>query len=422
VTLSPDGLLTPPPPPARSRALSSSPDALPDVVQSEGPIVVNVGPHHPSTHGVLRLLVQLDGERVLSCDPDIGYLHTGIEKTFESKMYVKGTTLAPRMSYLSPIHNNVCYVLAVEELLGVEVPEKATVARVLLLELDRLASHLVFLGIFGLDLGANSMMLYTFREREKILDFMELVGGARMFPTYVRPGGLAFDLPQGYREAAEDILSSLEPSLDQYETLLTNNPLWRRRTIGVASISASDALALGVTGTILRATGVALDMRRAKPYCGYETYDFEVPVLTEGDAYARYLLRIAEMRQSLRIVRQALDRMPDDGPFMTSDRKVAPPPKHELAASMEAVIHHFKLWTEGFTPPPGEAYATVEAPRGELGMYVVSDGSARPWRVHMRSPSFVNLQALEGMVRGGLVADLVTAVASLDPVLGEVDR
>lgn len=422
MTLSPDGLLTPPPPPARSRALSSSPDALPDVVQSEGPIVVNVGPHHPSTHGVLRLLVQLDGERVLSCDPDIGYLHTGIEKTFESKMYVKGTTLAPRMSYLSPIHNNVCYVLAVEELLGVEVPEKATVARVLLLELDRLASHLVFLGIFGLDLGANSMMLYTFREREKILDFMELVGGARMFPTYVRPGGLAFDLPQGYREAAEDILSSLEPSLDQYETLLTNNPLWRRRTIGVASISASDALALGVTGTILRATGVALDMRRAKPYCGYETYDFEVPVLTEGDAYARYLLRIAEMRQSLRIVRQALDRMPDDGPFMTSDRKVAPPPKHELAASMEAVIHHFKLWTEGFTPPPGEAYATVEAPRGELGMYVVSDGSARPWRVHMRSPSFVNLQALEGMVRGGLVADLVTAVASLDPVLGEVDR
>ena len=406
-------LLTPPPPPEHEVAPARPLD--------EGTIVLNVGPHHPSTHGVLRLLVELDGERIVSCTPDIGYLHTGIEKTFEEKTYVKGTTLAPRMSYLSPIHNNVCYVLAVEKLLGVDVPERATVARVLLLELDRLASHLVFLGIHGLDLGASSLMLYTFREREKILDLMELVAGARMFPSYIRPGGLAYDLPTGFDAAVRDILATIEPSLDQYEDLLTHNPLWKERTVGVGTISPDEALSWGVTGTILRASGVALDLRKAKPYCGYETYDFEVPVMSEGDAYARYLVRVGEMRESVKLVRQAIDRLPG-GPHITGDRKVAPPPKHELATSMESVIHHFKLWTEGFSPPPGEAYATVEAPRGELGMYVVSDGTARPWRVHMRSPSFANLQSLEGMVKGGLIADLVTAVASLDPVLGEVDR
>lgn len=409
----PTDLLTPPPPPRRDVAEARPLD--------EGTIVVNVGPHHPSTHGVLRLIVELDGERVVSCTPDIGYLHTGIEKTFEEKSYVKGTTLAPRMSYLSPIHNNACYVLAVERLLGVDVPDRATVTRVLLLELDRLASHLVFLGIHGLDLGASSIMIYAFREREKILDLMEMVAGARMFPSYIRPGGLAYDLPQGFEAAVEGILETIEPSIDQYEDLLTENPLWKERTVGVAVISAGEAIQKGVTGTILRATGIALDLRKARPYCGYETYDFEVPLRTEGDAYARYCVRIAEMRESVKIVRQALDRLPD-GPYITANRKVAPPPKHELADSMEAVIHHFKLWTEGLRPSVGEVYAAVEAPRGELGMYVVSDGSARPWRVHMRSPSFVNLQALEGMVKGGLVADLVTAVASLDPVLGEVDR
>lgn len=408
-------ILAPPPAPARAIA-----EPRPPSVET---MVVNVGPHHPSTHGVLRVLVELDGERLVSARPDIGYLHTGIEKTFESKMYVKGTTLAPRMGYLSPINNNLAYVLAVEALLGVEVPERARVVRVVLAEMDRLASHLVFLGIHGLDLGASSMMLYTFREREAILDLMEMTGGARMFPSYIRPGGLAYELPPGFEAAAGDILDRMPGAIDQYETLLTGNPFWRERTRGVAAISADDALAWGVTGTILRATGVAYDVRRAEPYCDYDTYDFDVPTHTDGDAYARYLVRIAEMRESVKIARQALERLPGArGGHMTADRKVAPPPKHELATSMESVIHHFKLWTEGFVVPPGEAYVAVEAPRGELGFYVVADGTAKPWRVHMRSPSFVNLQALETMVKGSLVADLVTAVASLDPVLGEVDR
>jgi len=405
------------PPPAPERTV-----VAPQPMVNE-PMVVNIGPHHPSTHGVLRVLVQLDGERVLSAKPDIGYLHTGIEKTFESKMYVKGTTLAPRMSYLSPINNNLAYVLTVEKLLGVEVPERARVVRVILAELDRLASHLVFLGIYSLDLGASTMMLYTFREREAILDLMEMTGGARMFPSYIRPGGLAYDLPPGFEAAVADILDRMPGAIDQYETLLTGNPFWRERTRGVAAISAEDALAWGATGTILRATGVAYDVRKAEPYADYETYDFDVPTHTDGDAYARYLVRIGEMRQSVGIAHQALDRLPGaSGGHITADRKVAPPPKHELATSMESVIHHFKLWTEGFVVPAGEAYVAVEAPRGELGFYIVADGTAKPWRVHMRSPSFVNLQALETMIRGALVADLVTAVASLDPVLGEVDR
>lgn len=403
-----------PPPPALK------PVAEPEVVV-DAPMVLNIGPHHPSTHGVLRVVVELDGETVVSATPDVGYLHTGIEKTFEDKMYLKGTTLAPRMGYLSPIHNVLGYTLAVEKLLGVEVPERATVARVLLAELDRMASHLVCLGIHGLDLGASSIMLYCFREREAILDLMEMVGGARMFPICIRPGGLSQDLPVGFESAVADILERMPGAIDEYETLLTGNIFWRERTVGVAAISADEAVALGVTGPILRATGVALDLRKQEPYCGYETYDFDVPVETAGDAYARYKVRVAEMREAVKIARQALDRLPA-GPWITADRKVAPPPKSELAYSMEAVIHHFKLWTEGYQPPAGEAYVAVEAPRGEMGMYVVSDGSAKPWRVHMRSPSFTNLQALETMVKGRLVADLVTAVASLDPVLGEVDR
>lgn len=405
--------LQPPPPPERA-----VPEAAPE---TDEPMVLNIGPHHPSTHGVLRLVTRLDGERVLSVTPDIGYLHTGIEKTFEHKTYLKGTTLAPRMSYLSPIHNNLAYVLATERLLDVRVPERATVVRVLLAELDRIASHLVFLGIHALDLGASSPMLYTFREREAILDLMEMTGGSRMFPTFIRPGGLARDLPPGFEDAAGEILDRMPGAIDEYEALLTANPLWQRRTRGVAAIGAQEALAMGVTGPTLRAAGVAFDLRKAVPYCGYETYDFQVPLGRNGDAYDRYTVRVGEMRQAVSIGRQALERLAP-GPFITDDRKVAPPPKHELATSMEAVIHHFKLWTEGFRPPPGEAYVGVEAPRGELGMYVVSDGSGKPWRVHMRSPSFVNLQALDGMVRGALVADLVTAVASLDPVLGEVDR
>ncbi len=403
------------PPPAPTRVVAAAEPVV------DEPMVLNIGPHHPSTHGVLRVIAEVDGETVLSLTPDIGYLHTGIEKTFENKTYVKGCTLAPRMGYLSPLHNELAYVLAVERLLGVDVPDRATVARVILCELDRVASHLVCLGIHALDLGASSMMLYAFRERELILDLVEMTGGQRMFPSYFRPGGLACDLPDGFEAAVAEILRRLPPAIDEYETLLTGNAFWRERTVGVARITADQAIAWGVTGPILRATGVAYDLRKAVPYCGYETYDFAVPTATAGDAYARYLVRIGEMREAVKIASQALDRLPG-GPWITADRKVAPPPKHELYDSMEAVIHHFKLWTEGFKPPPGEVYAGVEAPRGEMGMYVVSDGSGKPWRVHMRSPSFTNLQALETMVRGGLIADLVTAVASLDPVLGEVDR
>ncbi len=406
-------LLETPPPPLRPLA--------PATPVHDEPMVLNVGPHHPSTHGVLRVVVQLDGERVLSLTPDIGYLHTGIEKTFENKSYVKGITLAPRMGYLSPINNQLAYVLAVEKLLNVEVPPRATVARVILTELDRIASHLVFLGIHALDLGASSVMLYAFQEREIILDLMEMTGGQRMFPPFIRPGGLAMDLPEGFEAAVRNILGRMPAAADTYERLLTDNVFWRGRTEGVAALTKQQALDWGVTGALLRATGVAYDLRRAVPYLGFEDYDFEVPVFTAGDAYARYLIRIAEIRESVKILRQALDRLPG-GAFITADRKVAPPPKAELANSMEAVIHHFKLWTEGFRPPAGEAYVGVEAPRGEMGFYVVSDGSGKPWRVHMRSPSFTNLQALETMVKGGLMADLVTAVASLDPVLGEVDR
>ena len=406
-------LLDTPPPPVRALA--------PATPVHDEPMVLNVGPHHPSTHGVLRVVVQLDGERVLSLTPDVGYLHTGIEKTFENKTYVKGVTLAPRMGYLSPLNNQLAYVLAVEKLLNVEVPPRATVARVILTELDRIASHLVFLGIHALDLGASSVMLYAFQEREIILDLMEMTGGQRMFPPYIRPGGLAMDLPEGFGAAVRNILNRMPVAADTYERLLTDNVFWKGRTEGVAVLTKQQALDWGVTGALLRATGVAYDLRRAVPYLGYERYDFEVPVFTSGDAYARYLIRIAEIRESVKIIRQALEQLPR-GAFTTADRKVSPPPKAELAHSMEAVIHHFKLWTEGFRPPAGEVYVAVEAPRGEMGFYIVSDGSGKPWRVHMRSPSFTNLQALETMVKGGLLADLVTAVASLDPVLGEVDR
>jgi NADH-quinone oxidoreductase subunit D len=325
------------------------------------------------------------------------------------------------MGYLSPIHNELAYVLAVERLLEVEVPERARLTRVLLAELDRIASHLVFLGIHALDLGATSPMLYCFRERDAILDLFEMTGGQRMFPSYLRPGGLAYELPAGFADAVRALLDRMPGMIDEYEGLLTANPIWMERTIGVAAISAEEALAFGVTGPTLRATGVAWDLRRQIPYLGYEEFDFDVPLGTRGDAYDRYRVRVAEMREAVKIARQALDRLPE-GPHMTADRKIAPPPKAELATSMEAVIHHFKLWTAGFEPAPGEAYVGVEAPRGEIGMYVVSNGTGIPHRVHMRSPSFTNLQALETMVRGELLADLVTAVASLDPVLGEVDR
>jgi NADH-quinone oxidoreductase subunit D len=387
-------------------------------------MVLNMGPHHPSTHGVLRLVVELDGETVVDVAPDIGLLHTGIEKTMESKTYQKAVVLTDRTDYLAPLSNNLSYVLAVEKLLGCEVPERATVARVLLVELQRIASHLVWLGTHALDLAAMSVFLYGFREREQILDIFELVSGARMMTSYFRVGGLAYDLPAGFDAAVEAFLQIMPGRIDEYEALLTDNPLWIERTQGIGAIDSEAAIALGLTGPGLRATGVAWDLRKTMPYCGYETYSFAIPTATHGDIYDRYLVRMAEMRESVSICRQALQRLRDmgPGPYMTSDRKIAPPPKSEITQSMEALIHHFKLWTEGFKPPRGDALAAVESPRGELATYIVSDGSAKPYRVHFRAPSFVNLQSLPHMARGHLVADLVALIASLDPVLGEVDR
>jgi NADH-quinone oxidoreductase subunit D len=387
-------------------------------------MVLNMGPHHPSTHGVLRLVVELDGETVVDVAPDIGFLHTGIEKTMESKTYQKAVVLTDRTDYLAPLSNNLSYVLAVEKLLGCEVPERATVARVLLVELQRIASHLVWLGTHALDLAAMSVFLYGFREREQILDIFELVSGARMMTSYFRVGGLAYDLPAGFDAAVEAFLQIMPGRIDEYEALLTDNPLWIERTQGIGAIDSEAAIALGLTGPGLRATGVAWDLRKTMPYCGYETYSFAIPTATHGDIYDRYLVRMAEMRESVSICRQALQRLRDmgPGPYMTSDRKIAPPPKSEITQSMEALIHHFKLWTEGFKPPRGDALAAVESPRGELATYIVSDGSAKPYRVHFRAPSFVNLQSLPHMARGHLVADLVALIASLDPVLGEVDR
>jgi NADH-quinone oxidoreductase subunit D len=387
-------------------------------------MVLNMGPHHPSTHGVLRLVVELDGETVVDVAPDVGFLHTGIEKNMEAKTYQKALVMTDRMDYLAPLSNNLCYVLAVEKLLDCEIPERAQVARVLLTELTRLGSHLVWLGTHALDLAAMSVFLYTFREREQILDIFEMVSGARMMTSYFRVGGLAYDLTEDFLPAVNEVLETFPARIDEYEDLLTNNPIWWERTIDVGKISTQDAIAYGLTGPVLRATGLAYDLRKMTPYSGYETYDFEIPVAQNGDIYDRYMVRIAEMRQSLRIVAQAAQRLTDmgPGPYQTSDRKVAPPPKSEITYSMESLIHHFKLWTEGFKVPRGDAYVGIESPRGIHGAYVVSDGGPKPYRVHFRPPSFINLQSLPHMARGFLVADLVALIASLDPVMGEVDR
>ena len=382
---------------------------------------VNLGPQHPSTHGVLRLELVLDGEVVVSCRPVIGYLHTGIEKTFESKTYVQGVVLTDRMDYLNSLGNNLAYSLSVEKLVGCEIPERATVLRVLLAELTRISSHLMFIGSMALDLGATSPFLYAFRERERILDFFETATGARMMTSFIRPGGLASDVPADALAEMATFMQEMPGYIASYEELLTGNPIFRERTERIGILSAQDALDLGATGPVLRAAGVALDMRKANPYCGYETYDFGIPTGTVGDCYDRYLVRVAEMRESVNICRQALQRLPD-GSVRTSDRKVMPPPREELAKSMEAVIHHFKLWTEGIKPPTGEAYVGIESPRGEIGFYVGSDGSGRPMRVHERAPSFANVQTLPKMIEGGVVADVVSCIASLDPIMGEVDR
>ena len=387
-------------------------------------MVLNMGPHHPSTHGVLRLVVELDGETVVNVAPDLGFLHTGIEKNMEYKTYQQAVVMTDRTDYLAPLSNNLSYVLAVEKLLGCEIPERATTARVLLVELQRISSHLVWLGTHALDLAAMSVFLYGFREREQILDIFEMVSGARMMTSYFRVGGLAYDLPSNFLPTVKALLDIMPARIDEYEALLTNNVIWQERTMGIGAIDTAAAIQYGLTGPGLRATGVSWDLRKDMPYCGYETYKFNVPVAKNGDIYDRYLVRVAEMRESVKIATQAWQRLKDMGPgaYVTSDRKVAPPPKTEITHSMESLIHHFKLWTEGFKPPRGEALAALESPRGELATYIVSDGSPKPYRVHLRTPSFINLQSLPHMAKGQLVADLVALIASMDPVLGEVDR
>ena len=384
-------------------------------------MVLNMGPQHPSTHGVLRLVLEIDGETVVRMVPEIGYLHTGIEKTCEAKLYQQVVVLTDRIDYLCPLTNNLCYVLAVEKLLGIEIPPRAQWIRVLLNELTRINSHLVWLGTHALDIGAMSVFLYCFREREGILRIFEMVSGQRMMTSYFRIGGLALDPPIGFFERIKDFAARFPARVDQYEDLLTSNPIWLERTKGVAYLSAEDALALGVTGPSLRASGIDLDLRRDEPYSGYENFHFQVPLSNDGDVYARYLLRVQEMRQSVAIVEQALQGMPA-GPLKADAPQVVLPDREKMKTEMEALIYHFKIVTEGFRVPEGEVYQAVESPRGEMGYYVVSDGTAKPARVHMRSPSFANLQALPKMCEGRLIADVVAAIGSIDIVLGEIDR
>lgn len=384
-------------------------------------MTINMGPQHPSTHGVLRLVLELDGEVVVRCTPHIGYLHTGMEKIAESKRYQQVIPITDRMDYLAPLSNNLAYVLAVEKLMGIEVPPRAKVIRVMMTELTRIGSHLVWLGTHAIDIGAMSVFLYAFREREQILDMYEQVAGARMMSSYFRVGGLFADLPERFEETVRSFVTSFPDRLAEYEDLLTANPIWIQRTKGVGVIKPEDAVDLGMSGPNLRACGVPWDIRKSHPYSGYEQYSFEISRGTHGDVYDRYLCRVFEMRQSIAIVRQALERLPD-GPIAVQDPKVTPPPKPMVKKSMEALIHHFLLWSEGFRTPVGEVYQSIESPKGEFGVYLVSDGSNIPYRVHFRAPSFVNLQALPRMAEGRLVADVVAIIGSIDIVLGEVDR
>ena len=387
----------------------------------EGRMVINMGPVHPSTHGVLRLLLELDGETVNECLPVIGYLHTGMEKECEDNNWRGAVTIVTRMDYLAPLFNEQAYSMAVEQLLGIEVPPRAKYIRTFMAEMNRLASHLVWWGTQGLDMGAMSAMFYGFRERELILDFFEMVTGLRMNHGYFIPGGVWEDLPPGWERAARNITNQMPKRIKDYEALLTENPIFLERTKGIGYISADEARSLGATGPIARAVGIDWDLRRDMPYEAYGDVKFDVPIATEGDVYARYRVRVAEMRESVKIMEQLMDKMPP-GDFKNMDPKLTHPPRAEMAHSMEAVIHHFKLSTQGYQVPPGEAYVAVESPRGELGAYVVSDGGTSPYRCHVRDPSFVNLQSLSRMVRGGLLADLVASIASTDPIMGGVDR
>ncbi|MEJ7799713.1 MAG: NADH dehydrogenase (quinone) subunit D [Ilumatobacter sp.] len=396
---------------------------LPDDPDEDQTMIINMGPQHPSTHGVLRLMLELQGETVLRCKPIIGYLHTGMEKTAEQLTYMQGGTNVTRMDYLSPIANELVFSMATEQLLGIDgdIPERAVWMRMLLSELSRMSSHLLFMATNGMDLGAVSMMIYGWREREEVLRFLQKVTGLRMNHNFVRPGGVAADLPPGWRDDVLRLLEIIPTRLEEYDVLMTGQPIWRERLQGVGVITPQEALALGATGPILRSTGVAFDLRRDMPYLHYDEMDFDVIVGTYGDAFDRYAIRLNEIRESMKIVRQILDRMPT-GDFRIQDKKVTPPPRARIDESMEALIHHFKIFTEGFKVPEGEVYVGIESPRGEIGCYMASDGSPTPYRMHMRDPSFVNIQCLPHMMRGGLVADAVAVISSVDPVLGGVDR
>ena len=384
-------------------------------------MLLNMGPQHPSTHGVLRLLLELDGETIVNCIPVIGYLHTGIEKNIEAKTYLKAEVMSDRLDYMNNLGNNLAYCMAVEKLVDLDVPVRAQSIRVILAELERINSHLVWIGTFGLDLAAMSMFLYAFREREAILDIKELISGQRMMTTYIRPGGLWRDVPVEFEAAVRDFIKMMPKRIDEYEALLTKNPLFLDRLYGIGKLEPGVALQHGVTGPMLRASGVNWDLRKVRPYIGYEQYEFNVPVRSEGDTYARYIVRVEEMRESLKIIEQALNRLPL-GPVHSDNRKFVPPPRSELGVSMEALIHHFKLWTEGFPAPDADIYQAVESPRGELGVLIAGDGGAKPRRCHWRTPSFDNLSVLPKIVKGHLVADLVAILASVDIVLGDIDR
>ncbi len=384
-------------------------------------MLLNMGPQHPSTHGVLRLLLELDGEVIINCIPDFGFLHTGVEKNMEAKTYQKAEVMSDRLDYMNNMGNNLAYVMAIEKLVDLDVPPRAQALRVILTELQRIASHLVWLGTAGLDLAAMSVFLYCFRERELILDIFEMVSGQRMMVTYFRPGGVWRDVPVEFEAAVRNFIKIFPKRIDEYEALLTKNPLWLDRMVGIGKLDAATALQHGVTGPMLRASGVNWDLRKVRPYCGYEQYDFNIPTETKGDTYARYIVRVQEMRESLKIVEQALNKLPM-GPVRSDNRKFVPPPRSEIGTSMESLIHHFKLWTEGFPAPKASVYSAVESPRGELGVYLEGDGGPKPYRVHWRTPSFDNLSVLSKIVKGHLVADLIAILASVDIVLGDIDR
>ncbi|GDX33253.1 NADH-quinone oxidoreductase subunit D [Actinomycetes bacterium] len=397
--------------------------SLADTRSDDQTMIINMGPQHPSTHGVLRLMLELKGETVLRCKPVIGYLHTGMEKTGESLTYMQGGTNVTRMDYASPLNNELVFSMATEKLLGIDgdIPERAVWIRMMLSELNRISSHLLFMATNGMDIGAVSMMLYGFREREEVLRFFQKVTGLRMNHNFIRPGGVAADLPAGWRDDVLGLLDALPERLAEYEILMTGQPIWRERLQGVGVITRDEAIALSATGPILRSTGLAWDLRRDLPYLRYDEVEFDVIVGSYGDAFDRYSIRLNEIRESMRIVRQILDRMPQ-GDYRIQDKKVTPPPRGRIDESMEALIHHFKIFTEGFKVPEGEAYVAIESPRGEIGCYIASDGSATPYRMHVRAPSFVNIQSMPLMMHGGLIADAVAVISSVDPVLGEVDR